>query len=241
MEWLCIVRNGNYNEEVMIYQKYNFVDTFSNASAIGSSRGRLVVAELGKLIAEQPKEVALALSDAGIRVPKSPTKQQLIKLVLNNSNNSSMITNLSLMIFASASIDMGYNFFGKNRETSGDKAGMFQKLGSWFKERKERRATRKAGRESKDNTSLWQKVGGFVKDNKDEISLVGGSLADALSNRRASATSLSSNSGSGSIAQDILRNDNQQKAGFFAKNQTAIIVGGVLIGVAFIYWKTRQK
>jgi hypothetical protein len=225
----------------MIYQKYNFIDSFSNASAIGSSRGRLVVAELGKLIKNQPEEVGLALSDAGIKVPKNATKKQLIKLVLDNRNNASMITNLSLLIYASASIDMGYNFFGKNRDNSSseDKEGMFKKLGNWFRERKDRRAERKAGRESGEKTSLWQKVGGFVKNNKDEISLVGGSLADALANRRASSTTLTSNSGS--VAQDILRNDNQQKAGFFQKNQTAIIVGGVLLGVAFIYWKSRGK
>jgi hypothetical protein len=222
----------------MIYQKYNFIDSFYNAS--GNKRDGMVLGELGKIIKDHPEEVILAIQEADIELPINAQKKQIIKAVLDNKRNHQMIKNLSILIYANSVMDneAELEFFGSNKDASSstDKQGLFKGIGNWFAERKERRQQRKASKSDKDG--FFKKVGGFVKNNQDEISTIGVSLFDSLQNRRTGETTISRNA---SVSQQILRDDSQNKAGFFEKNKTTIIVVGALVVVGYFAWKKYGK
>ena len=167
----------------MIYQSYNFVDSFSNAS--GNRKDRMVLGELGKTIRNHRKEVIVALENAEINVPNDVTNKGIIKLILQNKRNRRLINNLSVLIFASASFDGGYDFLGKNKGASADgKDGVLSKIGDWMKARKERKA-QQGGTTDPNKKSVWQKIGGFLNKNKDKIGDVSSALADGLQQRQA--------------------------------------------------------
>ena len=96
----------------MIYQKYNFVDTFSNAD--GSSKNNIVLGELGKIIRTQPSAVISALQDAGIRVPRKPSKKDLVRLIVRNKRNRRLSENLAILITLNA---QNMNFLNANGDT----------------------------------------------------------------------------------------------------------------------------
>jgi hypothetical protein len=62
----------------MIYQSYNFVDSYANAS--GNRRNNMVLGELGKLIRTNPEMVINALEEAEINVPRNVTSKGLTRI-----------------------------------------------------------------------------------------------------------------------------------------------------------------
>jgi hypothetical protein len=96
----------------MIYHKYNFVDTYSNAN--GSSRNAIVLGELGKVIRKEPNAVASALKDAGVRVPRKPSRKDLVRLIIANKRNRKLSENLAVLITLNA---QNMNFLNANGDT----------------------------------------------------------------------------------------------------------------------------
>jgi len=212
----------------MIYQKYNFVDSYSNAS--GNRRNAMVLGELGKLIATQKTSVINAVRDAGVRVPNKISNRALVTLIIANKRNRLLIENLSLLIFASASLSNDFS------NVDGQKGELFKKIGEWFKKGKARRQARRQARQGKSG-GFGSKVGGFFKDNQDQIIDVGGSLIDGLGNNRQAQNTMMQNTRN--RYKDTSNND---KPSFFEKNKTALIIGGIsvlLLGTILIVKRKR--
>jgi len=227
----------------MIYQSYNFIDSYSNAS--GNRRDTMVLGELGKVIRENPDAVKSALIDADVKLPREVNRKGLVRAIMSNKRNTRMIKNLSALIVASASFDGGYEFLG--RKKSGDnnvdaeqKKGLFKAIGSFFRNRKERKAQRQQDKleNGTEKEGLFKRIGSFFNRNKEEISEVGSSLYDSLQSRNAQQT-MTSNVNN---RYQTDSSNNVKQAGFFQKNKTAIIVLGV-VGVAvagYFIMKNRE-
>ena len=144
----------------MIYHKYNFVDTYSNAN--GSSRNAIVLGELGKVVRNEPQAVASALKDAGVRVPRKPSRKDLVRLIVANKRNRKLSENLAVLITLNA---QNMNFLNANGDDplaplptlSGsaglqglaqgtqqlqgtEKGGWLKGIGDFFKKRNEEKA-----------------------------------------------------------------------------------------------------
>jgi hypothetical protein len=218
----------------MIYQSYNFVDSFSNAS--GNRKDRMVLGELGKTIRNHRNEVIIALENAEINVPKGITNRGIIKLILQNKRNRRLINNLSVLIFASASFDGGYDFLGKNKGASAEgKDGVLSKIGGWMKARKERKAQQ--GETTDPNKkNIWQKIGGFLNKNKDKIGDVSSALADGLQQRQ---------------AQDVVNSNlrtapttsgtTTQSGGMSADTKKYLIIGAIALAGIGVFMYMRKK
>ena len=61
----------------MIYQNYNFSESFSNANG-SSKQENMAISELGKVIAQSPSAVTDALESAEVSVPPNTSKKGLI-------------------------------------------------------------------------------------------------------------------------------------------------------------------
>lgn len=217
------------NETKMIYQKYNFVGSYNYAS--GNRRNSMVLGELGKLIATEKSSVINAVTDAGIRVPNKISNRALVSLIIANKSNRLLIENLSVLIFASASLSDGYS-----NVVDGEKGKLFKKIGEWFKQGKARRQARRQARKGKSG-GVGSKLGGFLKDNQDQIIDVGGTLIDGLGNNRQAQNTMMQNT------RNRYRNTgNNNTPSFFEKNKTAIIIGGVsvlILGAILIVKRKR--
>jgi len=219
----------------MIYHSYNFVDSYSNAS--GNRKDKMVLGELGKLIRNNRNEVIVAIKDAEINVPKDVTNRGIIKLILQNKRNRRLINNLSVLIFASASFDGGYDFLGKNKGASGEaKDGVLSKVGDWMKSRKERKA-QQGKTDDPNKKNLWQKIGGFFDKNKDKIGDVASGLASGLEQKQ---------------AQDVVNSNlrtttatNETKSvgvnGLSRTTKQYLIIGAIAVAGIGIYMYMRKK
>lgn len=221
----------------MIYHSFNFVDSFSNAS--GNRRNTMVLGELGKLIKSNPNEVIIALEDSDIKVPRNITKRGLIKLILINKRNQRMISNLSLLIYASNSFngEDSYDFLGRRNKSGGNSSGFISKVGGWIKERRERKAQR-GGEEKK---GLFKRIGSFFNKNKDKIGDISSSLADGLqSGGRGTSQTIEANTRTTKEVTSTSSSSNSGGGMKISKNtQTLLIVGGVLAIGYFIYSRNK--
>ena len=214
----------------MIYQKYNFVDSYSNAS--GNRKYSMLLGELGQIIASEKPSVIIALKDANIKVPSKISNKALINLIIANRRNGIMIENLSVLIFASASLKNNFS------NVDGQKGQLFKKIGEWFKNGKARRQARRQRRQSQGG-GVGSKLGGIFKDNKDQILDIGGELISGLGNGGQAQNTMYQNT------RNRYRENNggnNNEATFFEKNKTALIIGGVsvlLIG-AFVIIKRKK-
>jgi hypothetical protein len=226
----------------MIYYSFNFVDSFSNAT--GNKRSKMVLGELGKIIRTNPNEVRLALQEADINVPAKTSDKELIRLILKNKRNRRMITNLSVLIYASARFDGGgeyEEFFGRRNKGAdssggGDKNGILAKVGEWISTRKERKAQRQA--EGGDKKNVFQKIGSFFNKNKEQIGDVASSLADGLQNNAQSSKEVMTanlKTSSSSVSET------QAKQGMSKNTKNALIIGGIILVGALFYWKQKNK
>lgn len=210
----------------MIYQSYNFVDSYANAS--GNRRNNMVLGELGKLIKTNPEMVINALEEAEINVPRNVTSKGLTRIILSNKRNTRMVRNLSALIFASTS------FSGSEySNVDGEKGEFFKNIGSWFKNRKERKAQSQKGNEPKERGRVFKKIGNFFRNNQEEIGEIGTTLSDSLRDRQA-ISSIESNT-------QPTDTTNTQDQSWFEKNKTPIIVFGLVALVVGGYFIINRK
>jgi hypothetical protein len=236
----------------MIYHKYNFVDTYSNAN--GSSRNAIVLGELGKVVRNEPQAVASALKDAGVRVPRKPTRKDLVRLIVLNKRNRKLSENLAVLItlnaqdmnFLSANGDdelgkiptlsgsAGLQGIAKGTEglqgQSSEKGGWLKGIGDFFKKRNEERAGQT---KSATEPSGWNKFKDWFGKNRETIGQVGTSVYNSLQ------TGGQINTGGGG---DINNNNNlNNQPSWFERNKGLAIFGAVAVVGAIAYFATRGK
>ena len=223
----------------MIYQSYNFNDTFLNAS--GAKRNRMVLGELGKVINQHREAVIGAIQDADIRINDGANRREIIKTILNNRRNTRLMNNLSALIIASSSFDGEYSSFLKKDDANvGSKTGtgasteekgkFMSQIGEWFRAGKDKRQQKRAQAKAEGKPSFWQRVGGFFNKNKDNIGAVAGSIYGGLQNTKEADL----------IMQQQVEQQRQaeEKAG---KQKKMIIIGAVVIIVGFVAYKYLYK
>jgi hypothetical protein len=232
----------------MIYQKYNFVDTFSNAD--GSSKNNIILGELGRIIRTQPSAVISALQDAGIRVPRKPSKKDLVRLIVRNKRNRKLSENLAILITLNAQ-NMNFLNFGEDDELgklptlSGsaglqglakgtetlqgtEKSNWLKGIGDFFAKRN----AEKAGQTKSDSTtpSGWNKFKDWFTKNRETIGQVGSSVYNSLQ------TGGQINTGGGN---DTNNNNNlNNEPSWFERNKTIAVIGAIAIVGGIIYFTT---
>lgn len=220
----------------MIYHSYNFVDSFSNA--VGNRKDRMILGELGKLIKEHPQEVIIALEDSDIKVPKGITKKGLIRLIIQNKRNRRLINNLSVLIYASASFDGGYDFLGRKKDGgSGEKSGILAKVGEWIQNRKERKAERQAqsgGTSDAEKKNIWQKIGSFFNKNKEQIGDVSSALADSLQQQQAQRVVTAN------VKTTTAPTQQAGAGGMSKQTKTYLVVGAIALVGIFLYMRRNK-
>lgn len=241
----------------MIYHSYNFVDSYSNAS--GNRKDKIVLGELGKVIHREPKAVINALQNAGISVPKKATRKDLVRLIIANKRNKTLVQNLAVLITASATYEkVGFSNFGegdtseegltklptlsaskglqglsKGTETlkGTESKGWLQKIGDFFQNRKANTDTTKKA--SATEQSGWKKFTAWFNKNRDTISQVGGTLYTSLGTAN-----------SGSIPTGAGAGDGGAGAGsdqtWIQRNKGLVVVGIIAIAGA-VYFMTKKK
>lgn len=214
----------------MIYEKYNFNESFSNAT--GETRNRMSIFQLGKTITKHPQEVIFAIQDADVNINENANKKEIIKTILNNKRNKQMIQNISAIIFASSSFDGDYSNLDDDKGAGG-KGKVMAQIGAFFKGGKERRAKRKAD----GKPSGLERIRGFLSKNKDTITTIGGSLYEGLQTRQGVNNLNTQTDGDGDV--DGSGNTTQQT--FFEKNKIYIIGAVLLVGGYFAYKKFYAK
>ena len=187
----------------MIYQSYNFVDSYSNAS--GNRKNSMVLGELGKVINKEPKAVINALQDAGIKVPRNPSRRDLVRLIIANRRNKNLVQNLSVLITASATATESFSNLmeddklaplpataglagGKVTSTTsptelakGKSDGNFlSKVGDWFQKRKADKQLDPTKAGSATEQTNWQRFTSWFTKNRDTIGQVANTLNSSL-------------------------------------------------------------
>jgi len=223
----------------MIYHKYNFTDTYLNAS--GNKRTKMVLGELGKIIRNHKDAVIGAIEDAGITINNNANRREIIKTILNNRRNMRLMNNLSALIVASSSFDGEYSAFFKKDETNvgsntgtaateGDKTGWMSKIGEWFKAGKEKRQKKQAEAKAQGKPTFWQRIGGFFIKNKENIGAVAGSIYGGLQNtKQADAI----------MQQQIIQQQEQQER--IDKQRRMLLIGAVVLIGGYLAYKYLYK
>jgi len=231
----------------MIYQKYNFVDSFSNAD--GSSKNSMVLGEIGKIIRTEPEAVSSALKDAGIRVPKKATRKELARLIVVNRRNRKMSENLGILITLNATsmnfsnadgdplaplptLSSSAGLQGLAKGTEGlqgtEKRGWLKGIGDFFA----KRSAEKAGQtKSTTETSGFKKFADWFSKNRETIGQVAGTTYNSLQNAGYI------NTGNGQITNI----PPAQEASWFERNKGFVIVGAIAVVGAVAYFATRKK
>jgi len=238
----------------MIYQKYNFVDTFSNAD--GSSKNNIVLGEIGKIIRTQPAAVISALQESGIRVPRKASKKELVRLILRNKRNRKLSENLGILITLNAQNSSFLNFgeddeLGKlptataqqalnqirqNQPTElvgTEKGNWLKNIGDFFA----KRSAEKAGQTKSDSTdpSGWNKFKDWFTKNRETIGQVGTSVYNSLQ------TGGQINTGGGDGNNDGGNNNQNTQTTWLERNKTIAVIGAVAIVGGIIYFTTMRK
>jgi hypothetical protein len=236
----------------MIYHKYNFVDTYSNAN--GSSRNAIVLGELGKVIRKEPSAVASALKDAGVRVPRKPTRKDLVRSIIANKRNRKLSENLAVLITLNAQ-DMNFlnvngdDELGKLPTASAQQAiaqirqnqptqlqgtergGWLKGIGDFFKKRNEERAGQT---KSTTEPSGWNKFKDWFSKNRETIGQVGTSVYNSLQTGGQINT--------GGAGDDDGGNDGRgSQPTWFERNKGLAIFGAIAVVGAIAYFATKGK
>ena len=222
----------------MIYEKHNFNESFSNAT--GDTRNKMSIFELGKTIKKHPKEVISAIQDANVNIKENANTKEIIKTILMNKRNIRMIQNISAIIFASSSFDGNYSNLdeGAKPVIAGEKGKFMEGVGAFFKGGKERREKRQADATTSGKPTFWQKVGGFLKKNKEGITTIGTSLYDGLQTKKGQGDLTNQGSGDGGSGDG---GGKEIEKSFFEKNKMYIIGAVVIVGGYFAYNKFYAK
>ncbi len=240
----------------MIYQRYNFVDTYSNAS--GNRKNSMVLGELGKCISREPKAIINALKDAGVKVPSNPSKRDLVRLILANRQNRALVQNLSVLITANATANESFSNVVDDELTplpllkptpitlptyeikgakSDDKGGFLQKVGDFFQKRKEGKQSdpTKAGTAEKE--SAFRRFADWFTKNRDTI----GQVANTLNNSLGSANQNNIPTGDGGGGAGDGGNGGAEQT-WIQKNKTIVVIGLIAIaGGIYFYSKRKGK
>lgn len=223
----------------MIYQSYNFNDSFLNAS--GAKRNRMVLGELGKVINKHREAVIGAIQDADVKINDNAKRREIIKTILNNRRNTRLMNNLSALIIASSSFDGEYSAFLKKDDDNvgsntgstaptGEKGKWMEQIGSWFKAGKEKRQQKRAEDKASGKPSFWQKIGGFFNKNRENIGAVAGSIYGGLQNTKEADL----------IMQQQV--EQQRQADEKAQSQKKMfIIGGLILVLGFVAYKYVYK
>ena len=235
----------------MIYQSYNFVDSYSNAS--GNRKHSMVLGELGKVIKKEPKAVIDALNDAGVKVPVNASRRDLVRLIIANKRNKRLIQNLSVLITASATtLDSYSNLMDDDRleplpasaggklsstnppkELAGTKKGGFlQSIGQFFQKRKQGKELDPTKKTSAEEDSRFQRFAKWFTKNRDTI----GQVATTLNNSLGSANAGSIPTGDGDYGDG---GDGSSQT-WFQRNKILVIVGLVAVAGG-IYFMSKRK
>lgn len=232
----------------MIYHKYNFVDTYSNAN--GSSRNAIVLGELGKVVRNEPQAVASALKDAGVRVSRKPSRKDLVRLIVANKRNRKLSENLAVLITLNA---QNMNFLNANGDDplaplptlSGsaglqglaqgtqqlqgtEKGGWLKGIGDFFS----KRSAEKAGQtKSSTEPSGWNKFKDWFSKNRETIGQVGTSVYNSLQAGGQIPTT----------GGQLPPSGNDYEPTWFERNKGLAIVGSIAIVGAIAYLATRKK
>ena len=162
----------------MIYQNFDFSNSFSNAS--GNRRNGMVISRLAFLIATQPELIKDVLISSNIKVPREVTKNGITKIIVKNRDNEVLIDNLASLLVIESKVNNETRFVNVDGE---EKGKFFKKIGDWFRAGKDRREARRLRRQGKEKGKFGEKVGNILKENKGEITEVGGSLLGGLLSR----------------------------------------------------------
>ena len=222
----------------MIYQNYNFSDSFSNAS--GSGRERMAISELARIIRKHPSAVKDVLISCDIKVPNGITKKGLVRIIRRNRDNEELAKKLSYLIVTNAKMKSEtYLPFlkGKNKgASSGEKNGVFKKIGKFFKDRKARKQA-----EGGDKEGFGKKVGSFFKKNQDEIVGVGSSLLSGLGTK-GGGSQLAQQMNQPLATDNTNNNNDNDKKGMSMGTKVAIAFGGIaLLGLVVYLAKRGNK
>jgi hypothetical protein len=242
----------------MIYHKYNFVDTYSNAD--GSSKNAMVLGELGKVLRTEPQAVASALKDAGVRVPRKPSRKDLARLIVRNKRNRKLSENLGVLITLNAT-SMNFSNAGGSEggETQDDglgvkiptlsgsaglqglskgtqslqgteKGGWLKGIGDFFKKRSEDKAN--AGQtKSTTEPSGWKKFTSWFSNNRETIGQVGTSVYNSLQAGGQIPTGAGNDTGANPIYEPS----------WFERNKGFVVVGAIVAVGAIAYFATKKK
>jgi len=215
------------------------VQKFYNAT--GQVKSDVVIADLGNLIAKEPKAVVVAIQNAGISLPLNSSKASITKTILENSQNKRLIENLSAVVI----LNENYNeLFGKGKKGgatppatggTGDKTGFFKKIGNFFK-----RPTNPDGTKGKSQFGNW------FNRNKGTMGDVGNALTTTLAqNRLAQGNTGQGNTGQGGFfGGQMGANQNNQGGNVkppMSMGMKIAIGGGVLLVIVGVVLVMRKK
>ena len=233
----------------MIYQSYNFVDSYSNAS--GNRKNSMVLGELGKLVRNEPQAVASALRDAGVRISRKPSRKDLVRLIIANKRNRKLSENLAVLITLNA---QNMNFLNANGEDEllklptasaqqaltqlrqnqptelqgTEKGGWLKGIGDFFKKRSEEKAGKT---KSADEPSGWNKFKDWFSKNRETIGQIGGTIYTSLdtANQNNIPTGDGGNGGNGGAGSDQT---------WIQRNKVLVLVG-ILAVAGGIYFMNK--
>jgi len=238
----------------MIYQKFNFMDSYSNAS--GNRRDSMVLSQLGNVITAEPKAVQYALEEAGVKVAKNPTRRDLVRAIVANKKNKKMVQNLSALITASSQTI--YANFGEGDDDlsplplnkpspisnpnaptelakgKGD-GGFLKDIGSFFKQVKTNKQS--GGNTKKSSTSeesAFKRFADWFTKNRGTINDVGQTLYNSLGKGNSIPTGEGSGNGDYNTGKQPM--PNKTKA-FIAIGLVAVIG----LGYYFLVGKGKGK
>jgi hypothetical protein len=238
----------------MIYESYNFIDSYSNAS--GNRKNSMVLGELGKVINKEPKAVINALQDAGVKVPRNPSRRDLVRLIIANKRNKNLIQNLSVLITASVtSTDSFLNVVDDDylaplpataglaggkvtnpnapTELAGKDGNFLSKIGDFFQKRKERRQADPTKAGSATEQTNWQRFTNWFTKNRDTIGQVANTLNTSLVNANQNqipTTGGGGFGGGGDVPQPT----------WIQRNKVVVVVGLIAIAGG-IYFLSKRK
>ena len=240
----------------MIYESYNFIDSYSNAS--GNRKNSMVLGELGKVINKEPKAVISALQDAGVKVPRNPSRRDLVRLIIANKRNKNLVQNLSVLITASAtSTDNFLNLMdskegddylaplpataglagGKVTSTTAPKelsgTNFLQKVGSFFQKRKADKQLDPTKKGTPQEESAFKRFTNWFTKNRETIGQVANTLNSSLGSANQNQIPINdggSGNGGGVGADQT----------WIQKNKVLVVVGIVAIAGA-VYFLSKGK
>ena len=248
----------------MIYESYNFIDSYSNAS--GNRKNSMVLGELGKVISKEPKAVINALQDAGVKVPRNPSRRDLVRLIIANNRNKNLIQSLSVLITANGTakdsfdnlIDDKYDnlilptentTYGPQTQEEAqktppipyalptEKVGFLQKVGSFFQKRKAKTQGESTKAGTAQEESAFRRFANWFTKNRETIGNVANTLNSSLSNANQNQIPTTGGGGAGDDGAGAGAGADQT---WIQRNKVVVVVGLIAIAGG-IYFLSKRK